>query len=301
MSFETVHPSPLPPAAAQLLARAREEWRQRQFDAAERSIRQVLALVPNDADALRMLGVAAQRRGDHAGAVDCFRRVLVAWPADADLRLGLGIALYERGEIDEAMTHLRQASKLAPASGAAWFNLGEALWRQAHTEEAIVVLRRALELVPAHVPALLSLAKAQASLGQVEAAVAGFRNVLRLDPGNENAAEGRRIMIAEIARLGPQGLHPLSAPDSDPSFDCETARLAVEKAICADPQLGALDHQIANAYARLMTASRGRSAAALRLGQRNFIAARNAGFGQPGYDLRLAMQRRLDALTTAAR
>ncbi|WP_426662290.1 tetratricopeptide repeat-containing sulfotransferase family protein [Rhodanobacter aciditrophus] len=186
MSSETAHPAP-PPAAAQLLARAREEWQRRQFDAAERSIAQALALAPDDADALRMLGVAAQRRGDHASAVACFRRVLPAWPDDADLRLGLGIALYEHGEIDEAMTQLRRACELAPASGPVWFNLGEALWRNARAEEAVAVLQRAIGLAPAHIPARLSLAKAQASLGQVAAAVAGFRDVLRLDPGN---AEG---------------------------------------------------------------------------------------------------------------
>ncbi|MDO1527983.1 sulfotransferase [Fulvimonas sp. R45] len=186
MTLPTESP-PLPPAAARLLAKAREEWRQRQFDAAERSIVQVLALAPDAADAIRMLGVAAQRRGDHARAIDCFRRVLPAWPADADLRLGLGIALYERGEVDEAMAQLHRACELAPASGPVWFNLGEALWRQARTAEAVAALQRALELAPAHLPARLSLAKAQASLGQVDGAVAGFREVLRLDPGN---AEG---------------------------------------------------------------------------------------------------------------
>jgi tetratricopeptide (TPR) repeat protein len=187
MSFPTEYPSPLPPAAARLLAQAREAWRQRRLAEAERSIVQVLALAPDHPDALRMLGVAAQHRGDHARAVDCFRRVLPAWPRDAELRLGLGIALYERGETGEAMTQLRYACELAPASGPAWFNLGEALWRQAQTGEAIAALRRALELVPGHVPARLSLAKAQASLGQVDDAIAGFREVLRLDPGN---AEG---------------------------------------------------------------------------------------------------------------
>ena len=187
MSNETVHSASLPPAAAQWLARAREEWRRRQSDAAERSIRQALALAPDSADALRMLGIMAQHRGDHATAADCFRRVLPAWPDDSDLRVGLGIALHERGEVDEAKSQLRRACELAPASASAWFNLGEALWRQVHAEEAISALRRALELAPAHLPARLSLAKAQASLGQVDAAVAAFREVLRLDPGN---AEG---------------------------------------------------------------------------------------------------------------
>lgn len=185
MTFQT--DPPLQDEAARLLARARMEWEQRQFDAAERSITQVLALAPDDAHAIRMLGVAVQHRGDHAKAIDCFRRVLATWPEDSDLRVGLGIALYEHGEIDEALTHLRQACKLAPASASAWFNLGEALWRQTHAEEAVATLRCALELAPSHIPARLSLARVQASLGQVDAAVAEFREVLRRDPDN---AEG---------------------------------------------------------------------------------------------------------------
>src|SRR6185437_8320440 len=159
---------PLPPQAVDMLARARQAWGQRQFDVAERLITQVLALVPDEAGAIRIIVTAAQRRGDHARAVDCFRRVLPAWPDDSDLRIWLGIALYECGEIDEGMSQLRRACELAPNSGSAWFNLGEALWRQTHTEESIKALQRALELVPAYIPAMLSLARAQASLGQIE-------------------------------------------------------------------------------------------------------------------------------------
>jgi uncharacterized protein len=108
-------------------------------------------------------------------------------------------------------------------------------------------------------------------------------------------------MKAEIARFGGEAPHAMSANDPHPSFDCETAKLAVEKAICADPQLGLLDSQIADTYARLMNNAAGRSAYALRQAQRNFIADRNTGYGRPGYDLRGALERRLDALQTAAR
>ncbi|MEW9623862.1 tetratricopeptide repeat-containing sulfotransferase family protein [Rhodanobacter geophilus] len=207
MTSETAHSAPLPEAATRLLARARGEWQQRQSDAAERSIQQVLALAPGNADALRMLGVMAQHRGDQARAADCFRRVLPVWPDDSDLHVGLGIALHELGEIGEAMSHLRRACELAPASASAWFNRGEACWRQAYTDEAIAALQRALELAPAHLPARLSLAKAQASLGQVDDAVAGFREVLRLDPGNAEGWFGLsnlntvRFDAADVANL----------------------------------------------------------------------------------------------------
>jgi tetratricopeptide (TPR) repeat protein len=176
---------PLSRIATRLLARARLECEQRQFDAAEQSLGSVLALAPDDPDAIRMLGMVAQRRGDQAKAIDCFKRALAEWPADSDLRVWLGIALYEHGAVDEALLHFRQACQLAPESVSAWFNLGEALAREAYSEEAVTVLQRALELDPAHVPARLSLARSQANLGQVDAAVAGFREVVRRDPNNE--------------------------------------------------------------------------------------------------------------------
>ena len=178
---------PLSPVAARLMARARTEWGQRQFDDAERSLTSVLALAPDDPEATRMLGMVVQRIGNHAKATECFLRVLPVWPEDADLRVCLGIALYEQGKVDEAVTHLRLASELAPASAPAWFNLGEALAREAHTREAVAALRRAVELDPAHLSARLSLARVQASIGQVDEAIAGYREVLRRDPGN---AEG---------------------------------------------------------------------------------------------------------------
>ncbi|HEY1889761.1 MAG TPA: sulfotransferase [Steroidobacteraceae bacterium] len=178
---------PLSSVAARLLARARREWAQRQFEAVGQSLASVLSLAPDEPDAIRLLGMVAQRLGDHAKAIDCFKQVLAMCPEDADLRIGLGISLFERGEADEALTHFRQACKLEPASTSAWFNLGEALARQAHTEQAVAALRRALELDPTHLSAHLSLARAQANLGKVDAAVAGFREVLRRDPAN---AEG---------------------------------------------------------------------------------------------------------------
>src|SRR5579885_223254 len=178
---------PLSPVDARLLARAKEESRRQEFEAAERSLTNVMALAPENPDAIRTLGMVAQRRGNHAKASDCFQRVLSTWPEDSDLRVCLGIALYEQGKVDEAVEHLRLACELDSASVSAWFNLGEAIAREAHTHEAVAALQRALELDPSHLPARLSLARVQASLGQVDEAVAGYREVLRRDPDN---AEG---------------------------------------------------------------------------------------------------------------
>lgn len=178
---------PLSPVAARLMARARREWEQQQYEAAELSLNSVLALAPDDMDTIQMLGIAAQRRGDHAKAIECFRRVLANSPDDPALRINLGIALHEHGDADEALVHLRRACELAPRSPAAWFNLGKALEKQSHTQEAVDAFHRTLDADRSHVAARLSLARALVSLGEVDAAVAEFRAVLRRDLRNAEA------------------------------------------------------------------------------------------------------------------
>ena len=66
--------------------------------------------------------------------------------------------------------------------------------------------------------------------------------------------------------------------------------------ICADPQLGMLDRQIAETYERMLKSAGKRSASELRKTQRDFLSHRNASFGRPGYDLKKVMQERLQKL-----
>lgn len=178
---------PLSPVAARLLARAEAECKQQRFEAAERSLAAVLALVPHDPRTIRALGMVAQRLGNHARAIECLREVLPVWPDDPDLHMGLGISLHERGDADGAIKHLQRACRLAPGSPSAWFNLGKALHLAARPAETAAASRRALELDPSRLPARLLLSQAQANLGRIDAAVAGFRGVLQRDPNNAEA------------------------------------------------------------------------------------------------------------------
>lgn len=177
----------LSPVASRLLWRAQSELGGGHAEAAAQTLTNVLALAPDSMEAVSLMGVVAQARGDHAKAVECFRRALAVWPDDPDLHGGLGIALYECGEIEEAVTVFRRTCELAPGMAAAWYNLGKALKLNVQTEQACDALRRALAIDPALVPARLELARAQASLGQVGTAVREFREVLRRQPENARA------------------------------------------------------------------------------------------------------------------
>ena len=88
------------------------------------------------------------------------------------------------------------------------------------------------------------------------------------------------------------------AVSNKPSFNCATAKRAAEKAICADPELGRLDSEINGVFLRVIADQKDRrDALTLTQQQREFIARRNASFGKRGYDLKIAMEARLKALT----
>lgn len=134
--------------------------------------------------------------------------------------------------------------------------------------------------------------------GDRRRALADFAAAARLNPDHPTAKASHRALALELERLGAQ-----LAVAGKPSFNCATARLPVEKAICANPELADLDREIDGAYALVVRE-------ATRLGQRSgravrrtlqreqdqFIARRNAGFGRPDYDLRKAMKDRLQQL-----
>jgi tetratricopeptide (TPR) repeat protein len=181
-------------------------------------------------------------------------------------------------------THRGDANQFKGDLGAALNDYGSALWLDPNSEATYnnrAVLYK--------------------KMGERAKALADYEAALRLNPGNENAAGGRKTMKAEIARFGAEAPRPQTAADAHPSFDCGAARLPVEKAICADAQLGMLDREIADTYGHLLSIKGSRAANALRQAQRNFIAERNARFGKPGYDLQLALQARLGALEDAVR
>ena len=135
--------------------------------------------------------------------------------------------------------------------------------------------------------------------GDRPARAADFAAALKLNPNHAAAKANYKSLALELERLGAQ-----MAVNNRPSFNCATARSAVEKAICANPELANLDRQInaANAKAVRDAASADpRAGRALQHEQDDFIARRNAAFGRPDYDLQKAMKERLDHLLAMAR
>lgn len=127
-------------------------------------------------------------------------------------------------------------------------------------------------------------------------ALADFGTAIKLNPDHPTAKGSYKSLAQELERLGVQ-----IAVAGKPSFNCATARRAVEKAICANPELANLDREIHDMHIIVVKDNRGspRTARDLQRAQDAFIARRNAEFGRPGYDLRKEMKARLREIVGA--
>jgi tetratricopeptide (TPR) repeat protein len=130
-------------------------------------------------------------------------------------------------------------------------------------------------------------------------ALQDFGAAIRLNPDHAAAKSNYKSLAQELERLG-----ALLAVNNKPSFNCAAARRAVEKAICANPELANLDREINAVNTRVVgDAARDnpRAGRAMQHEQDDFIARRAASFGKPDYDLQKAMRERLDRLLAIGR
>jgi tetratricopeptide (TPR) repeat protein len=125
-------------------------------------------------------------------------------------------------------------------------------------------------------------------------ALADFGQAVKLNPNHAAARANYKSLSLEIERIG-----AMMAINNKPSFNCALARRLVEKAICSNPELANLDREI-NAVNTKIVRETGRddprAGRAMQHEQDEFIARRNAQFGQKDYDLQKAMRERLDHL-----
>ena len=130
-------------------------------------------------------------------------------------------------------------------------------------------------------------------------ALADFAAAIKLNPDHPAARGNYKRLAQELERLG-----ALMAVYGKPSFNCATARKAVEKAICANPELANLDREINAVNTKVVhgaTSDSPRAGKALQREQDEFLAQRDAEFGKPGYDLQKVMRERLQHLLDVAR
>jgi tetratricopeptide (TPR) repeat protein len=149
---------------------------------AEDCYRQVLAVQPNHADGLHLLGVLAHQGGRPETAIDLIRLALQQHDQNPVYRTNLAVVLREQGKIDEAIAECRKAIQLKPDLADAHCVLGAALHNQGKLDQSIATSRLAIRHNPQCADAYSNLGGALRDQGKLDEALRAFRQAGQIKP-----------------------------------------------------------------------------------------------------------------------
>lgn len=130
-------------------ARGITHEREGRWDAAERDLRQALALSPDQPQVLNYLGYSFVDKGENlVEALDMIERAVAARPNDGYIIDSLAWAYYRLGRYDEAIGPMERAASLTPTDPIVNDHLGDVLWAVGRKREAEFQWRRALSFDP---------------------------------------------------------------------------------------------------------------------------------------------------------
>ena len=206
-----------------------------QIGDAESLCRQVLAVEPDHADALYLLGLATFQGDDPSQAVGLIRRAASLKPRNWLFQGNLANVLFQLGNYAEAMAAYRQAATLKsdepqfpmgianchacggnypeaeaqlrtlvqrfPRHALAWFNLANSVRDQGRPEEAVNLYSRAIGLDPGIVDAHVNLGHALRAVNHPEDAIRAYSDALDITPGNVPARVNLAAALTDLGRF----------------------------------------------------------------------------------------------------
>ncbi|HEY3899037.1 MAG TPA: tetratricopeptide repeat protein [Chthoniobacter sp.] len=168
---------------------------------AEVIYRQILAVQPNHAEALHLLGVIAHQAGRDEAAVELIGRAIQLGFGTASAYSNLGEACRKLGRLDEAIAAYRRAVQINPALAAAHGNLGSALMEKGEIEPAMAALKSALQLNPDSAEVHGNLGACFIEQGRLGEAIDEYRRALALNPDLLEANFNLGVALTRQGRL----------------------------------------------------------------------------------------------------
>jgi protein O-GlcNAc transferase len=169
------------------------------LEEAARLYRTILAVAPNDFDALHLLGVLLSARKRSSEGIELIRRALTLEPNFAGAHNNLGTALLAAKEPEQAVESFRRAVELKADFAEAHSNLGNALAELGRHQEALASHRRAIALKPDYAEGYNNLGNVLIALGRCDEAAKACRRALEIRP---NYAKAHNNLGTALATQG---------------------------------------------------------------------------------------------------
>jgi predicted O-linked N-acetylglucosamine transferase (SPINDLY family) len=152
------------------------------LDAAEAVYQSILDEFPNQPDALHLLGVVANQRGQNHKAVGLIQHAIDLNPNNPDYFVNLAVVWFALRRYALSAEASRAALRLDPKNAGAHRNLGMALCKSGDLEAAAKATQTAIDLDPSDFDAYGNLGVVLAHLGDRPAAITAYRKALELHP-----------------------------------------------------------------------------------------------------------------------
>lgn len=156
----------------------------------ESTLRCALSVKPDFAEAYNNLGVTLMAKGRLAEAEECFLHALKIEPEYIEAYGNLGISLKDQGRLADSEANFQRALQLNPSYAEAYNNLGNVLHGQGRLSEAEASLRKALELKPDFAIAHNNLGNVLHGQGQLAESEDCYRKAIELKPDYTEAYDG---------------------------------------------------------------------------------------------------------------
>ncbi|MFO1083927.1 MAG: tetratricopeptide repeat protein [Reyranellaceae bacterium] len=161
----------------------------------------ILAVRPDDFEALHLLGALCLDSRQAARALELFDKAIALRPDHARTWCNRGNALFHLGRLSEALASYDKALALAPAYVDAHYNRGNVLYAMGCHNDAVASYDRLLALRPDHAEAHSNRGVVLFDLGRFDDAVASYDKAIALQPDNAALHANRANALRQLRRL----------------------------------------------------------------------------------------------------
>jgi len=160
---------------------------QNRLEEAEDLYNKILNFSPRQYDALNLLGVIAQQRGETDKAINLFNQAINVSPDIVTAHFNKGNTLRDKKHLKDAERAYNDALQCDPRSQDTLLNLGALLQEQQKTEEALKKFLKLIQIDPKNSKAHYNAGKSLHELNHLEDAEKAFQSTIKLDPNNADA------------------------------------------------------------------------------------------------------------------
>jgi predicted TPR repeat methyltransferase len=171
------------------------------LDEAESIYRRILALMPENPDALHFLGLLQYQRGRSKEAIRLILRSIRVEPEYVGAHNNLGNIYREQDRLDESEACYRRVIELSSQNARAYNNLGTVLRAKGMLAEAGAAYQKAIELEPDFPNPYENMGNLLSRQGRVSEAVAHYSQAIALNPDHPGCKKMLGIALSRLGRV----------------------------------------------------------------------------------------------------